>query len=104
MRIKNYIRQFFKTVAETPVPLPAQTELIDGRALVIQHYPLTHAQNVESGDLIKGQIIENRTIIAEVQEEIGAPMHIDTISVLRFNDALGFKNAVGAVFGERKKT
>jgi hypothetical protein len=28
-------------------------------------------------------------------------MVIDTISVMRFNDALGYKNAVGAVFGQR---
>lgn len=103
MSIAAFIRRFFAAVEATPCPGPSPEELVDGKAFKIKHYPLKAPIHAMSSDTINASIEEDGNVIAQVSEPIHKTMTIDTISMVRFNDALGYKHAVGALFRERKK-
>jgi hypothetical protein len=101
MNIVDYISSFFKRVEAVPEQYPSVDDLVDGRAFAIKHYPLTHPVNVAPKDTLTASISEHGKKIAEFVEPINMTMTIDTCSVFRFNDALGYKCGVGAIFGQR---
>jgi len=100
--LRRFLDHFFSRVSSVPVPEPSADELIDGKAFAIRHYPLEAP--IYTGDFseLRAWILENGERIADIREPVSVAMRIDTISTIRFNDALGFKHAVGALFGERK--
>lgn len=99
--IATYISNFFRRIEETPILPPEQEELVEGQAFTIKHYPVSPPRYVHEDDILNISILENRTKVAEVSEKINCNLKIDTISTLRFNDALGYKHAIGALFGQR---
>jgi hypothetical protein len=101
-RLFEYFKsRFFKRVEETTVQEPTEEELVEKCAFKFKHYPLKYPLAVMSGDMIRASITEGGETIAQIEEPMNITMTVNTISVVRFNDALGYKNAVGAVFGER---
>lgn len=100
--IKKFIKRFFKQVEETPVLPPSEDELVDGQAFKIKHYPLKYPLHARSNDTLTITInLPSEGVDVVVEEKIGEPMYIDTISTVRFNDSLGYKHAIGALFGQR---
>ena len=97
----RYLKKFFdtsKAAKEEPIE---EHHLIDGKAFAIKHYPLANPCLAASGDTIRAAVRENGEVIKEVEEPITQALSINTISLFRFNDALGYKHAIGAIFGER---
>jgi len=95
---------FFRRVEATPVPeKPDDSELVDGKAFTIKHYPLERPIYCCSADTLIATINENGKEIAKVEEPINMTVMVDTISTIRLNDALGYKHAFGAIFGQRNK-
>lgn len=101
MSFQKFKKRFFKQVEAIPEQQPSVTELVDGRAFAIKHYPMSFPVTVIPNDTLTASISENGEKIAEFVEPINMNMTINTCSVFRFNDALGYKNAIGAIFGER---
>lgn len=103
MSIATYIKNFFERVESTPIPKPTADELIDGKAFAIKHYLLDNGPFYATANdtLITANICEGRNTLFSVKEKINQTMIINSVSIVRFNDALGYKNAVGAIFGER---
>ena len=97
----EYIKNFFSNVEATPNKPVEAHELVDGKAFTIKHYPLQRTMSVRPADRINATLREDHEVIAEVSEPINQTMTIDTISTFRFNDSLGFKHAVGVIFGQR---
>lgn len=101
--IKKFIKKFFKRVEYTPILPPSEDELVDGQAFKIKHYPLDRPMYLRPHDTLNVRLqILSEGVDETVTEKIGASMCIDTISTVRFNDALGYKHAIGALFGQRK--
>lgn len=101
--ISKFIRHFFNRVESTPVPEPTVTELVDGQAFKIKYYPMECPVYAMPGDKLYASVTEDGELIKKVEEDVSTSMTVDTIAIIRFNDALGFKHAIGAVFGERRK-
>ena len=102
--IKKFIRMFFKTIEETTVLPPSTDELIDGQAFKIKHYPLTKPVQLCARDklIVTVHDRESKEDFI-VEEEIESSIYVDTVSTIRFNDALGYKHAIGAIFGQKNK-
>jgi hypothetical protein len=99
--ISKFIERFFKRVEETPIIPPTEDELVDGKAFRIRHYPLDRPIPVDPTSIIQGSVYEGNELILQKTERVGVSMTVNTISMVRFNDSLGYKNAVGVIFGER---
>lgn len=103
-KILDYINSFFHSVESVPEAecQPYEYELVNGKALEIRHYPQKRTMVVCPGDSITATITEGNEVIAKVTEPIDKTMLVDTIRTLRFNDSIGYKHAVGVLFGQRK--
>jgi hypothetical protein len=99
----KFRRRFFAEVEATPVAEPAPEELVDGKAFTIKHYSTMCTHYLVPNDVLRATISEDGEVLEQVEETINRSMTVDTISTLRFNDALGYKHAIGVLFGERKK-
>lgn len=96
-----YREEFFRRVEAVRIKEPSAEELIDGQAFAIKHYKMKHPVVLVAGDTITGSITEDHEPVASVTEAVDRTMRVNTISSIRFNDSLGFKHAVGIIFGER---
>ena len=101
MNIVDYISSFFKRVEAVPEQYPSVDDLVDGRAFAIKHYPLHNPVHLAPKDTITATISEVGKEIGKFSEPINMELTVDTVSIFRFNDALGYKCGVGAVFGQR---
>lgn len=103
--LKKYLSRFFCRARSVPAHelRPYKEELVEGCAFKIKHYPLKRAYHVMPGDTMNCTIREYGEEIERVEEPMTEAMLVNTIAVVRFNDSLGFKRAVGAIFGERSK-
>lgn len=102
--IKEFLKKFFKQVEETPVLPLSEDELVEGQAFKIKHYSLSCSKYFSPKDLLTITIYDTESNEEfKVQEEIESSIYVDTVSTIRFNDALGYKHAIGAIFGQKNK-
>ena len=73
----------------------------EGARFELTHNALKKPVFITPEDTLKVTIYEGGSPVDELYEKFGVSMQINTISILRFKDALGFKECVGVLIGER---
>jgi len=102
----NLLKKFFgkalgKYDAGVDVEYPAE-QLLDGKAIAIQRTALGRTYHVQDGDIFRCQVKDENGLFpdVEIDRRIKERMKIDTITTFYIQDALGYKNAICAAFGE----
>jgi hypothetical protein len=86
---------------ENVMQLPPEDEecMLDGKAILIKHYPLRNPHHCLNGDVFVCSIHGSEI----VREKIDKSTVIDTVVTFRVKDALGLESGIGAAFGKRSR-
>lgn len=103
--IEKYKTKFFGNVESVVVEEPKTGELLNGKAFDIRYFSLGETIRLHPEDSLRltytPRPAEPKENAFVVKEQTGLYIDVTHAAIFRFKDALGFKNAIGAVFGER---
>ena len=106
MRGSDWIKKLFGVSSdaglhENVMQLPPEDEecMLDGKAILIKHYPLRNPHHCLNGDVFVCSIHGSEI----VREKIDKSTVIDTVVTFRVKDALGLESGIGAAFGKRSR-
>ena len=90
-------------LSEDVMHLPTEDAecMIDGKAVSINYYPLANPVEARADDKMRCSVNRSNGETEMIEADINMAMRVDTIGVFRVQDALGFRSAIGGVFGER---